>query len=263
MIKPLIYVVVLSYALAFSLMAIHALTGKDAAKLPSRLVLSVGLLVHTAVLLMRTIEAGHTPILSIFETLLFYSWCIILVSLIVVLRYEERLTVLLNIPIACIALVFALFNETPPKALTLILRTWWFEIHVITSFASYALFTLSFSAAVVYLLKYISKDGKSSAGHRNMLDMVNRGILWGFFLFSVSMFSGAVWGYLAWGTYWLWEPKVIWSFIVWFYYAGAMHVSYIKEWRNTGSAVAAVLGFIIVLFTYLGVGLLMKSSHSF
>jgi ABC-type transport system involved in cytochrome c biogenesis permease subunit len=94
-------------------------------------------------------------------------------------------------------------------------------------------------------------------------EIAGRSVLWGFCFFSASMFSGAVWAYLAWGIYWLWEPKVIWSFIVWFFYAGAMHAYYVKDWRGTGLSVATVMGFFVVLFTYLGVSLLMKSSHSF
>ncbi len=62
---------------------------------------------------------------------------------------------------------------------------------------------------------------------------------------------------------WMWEPKMIWSFIVWFYYAGAMHAYYLRAWRGRALSVATVFGFFVALFTYLGVSLLMKSSHSF
>ena len=103
----------------------------------------------------------------------------------------------------------------------------------------------------------------NSENKKDFQDIANRSILWGFFFFSASMFAGAVWAYLAWGTYWLWETKVIWSFIVWFYYAGAMHAYYVKEWRGKGLAIATIVGFFVVLFTYLGVSMLMKSSHSF
>ncbi len=56
---------------------------------------------------------------------------------------------------------------------------------------------------------------------------------------------------------------MLWSFIVWFYYAGAMHGYYVKDWRGKGLSIATLIGFVIVIFTYLGVSLLMKSSHSF
>jgi cytochrome c biogenesis factor len=105
--------------------------------------------------------------------------------------------------------------------------------------------------------------GREDDELRKFQEIAGKSILWGFFFFSAAMFAGAVWAYLAWGAYWLWEPKVIWSFIVWFYFAGAMHAWYVKEWRGTGLAVATIIGFFVVLFTYLGVSMLMKSSHSF
>ncbi|MEK7802954.1 MAG: cytochrome c biogenesis protein CcsA, partial [Deltaproteobacteria bacterium] len=216
---------------------------------------------HTIALAIRTYESDHAPMLAMYETLLFYGWSTVLLSVIVVFRYNERLTELITVPVAILAMVFAQLNETPPKPLTLILRTRWFETHVITSFAAYAFFTLAFAGAVLYLLYGFRAEG--SGLKKDFQDIANRSVLWGFFFFSASMFAGAVWAYLAWGTYWLWEPKVIWSFIVWFYYAGAMHAYYVKEWRGNGLAVATVGGFFVVLFTYLGVSLLMKSSHSF
>ena len=162
---------------------------------------------------------------------------------------------------ATLALVFSFFNERAAKELTLILRTRWFETHVISSFAAYALFTLSFSSALFYL--YFRVKGKSEEELKPFQNITSRAIMWGFLFFSASMFAGAIWGYLAWGTYWMWEPKIIWSFIVWFFYAGAMHAYYVKQWRGIGLNIATIIGFFVVLFTYLGVGLLMKSSHSF
>src|SRR3989337_557881 len=212
--------------------------GKDIFEFLSKFALVVGLIFHTIVLAIRTYESGHAPMLAMYETLLFYGCSTCLLGVIVVFRYNERLTELITIPVAILAMVFAQLNETPPKPLTLILRTRWFETHVITSFAAYAFFTLAFAGAVLYLLYGFRTEG--SGLKKDFQDIANRSVLWGFFFFSASMFAGAVWAYLAWGTYWLWEPKVIWSFIVWFYYAGAMHAYYVKEWRGNGLAVATV-----------------------
>jgi len=235
--------------------------GKDIFEFFSKSAVIIGLITHTIALSIRTYDSGHAPMMAMYETLLFFSWSTVLVSAIVIFRYNERLTELITIPVAILAMIFAQINETPPKPLTLILKTWWFETHVITSFAAYALFTLAFAGAILYLLS--GPRLMNSEKKKDFQDIANRSILWGFFFFSASMFAGAVWAYLAWGTYWLWEPKVIWSFIVWFYYAGAMHAYYVKEWRGKGLAIATIVGFFVVLFTYLGVSLLMKSSHSF
>jgi len=234
----------------------------------SLFVVIAALIVHTVVIGIRTYYTARLPVSAIGETLLFYSWCVIIATLFVVFRYRERLTGLITIPIGIISLAICFSRWTEPKTLPLILRTVWFEIHVIASFAGYALFSLAFAGAVLYLIRSCVSGKCSGAGSRDgsgeaSLEVARTGVVWGFFLFSASMFSGAVWGYLAWGTYWMWEPKILWSFIVWFWFAGTMHAWYIKSWKGRTLAILTILGFAVVGFTYLGVGLLMKSSHSF
>ncbi len=232
----------------------------------SLLVVIAALIVHTVLIGLRTYYSARLPVAAVGETLLFYSWCVIVASLFVVLRYRERVTGLVTIPIGIIALAIGLSRWSPPKTLPLILRTVWFEIHVIASFAGYALFSLAFAGALLYLIRSFGSSGGPEGGSgsaETSLGVARTGVVWGFFLFSASMFSGAVWGYLAWGTYWMWEPKILWSFIVWFWFAGTMHAWYVRSWKGRTLAILTILGFVVVGFTYLGVGLLMKSSHSF
>ncbi|MBI5233394.1 MAG: cytochrome c biogenesis protein CcsA [Deltaproteobacteria bacterium] len=259
---PLLYGAVFFYIAAYALIFIYHIKGGVVLERASRISIILGLVLHTGTLGIRTFETGHAPMASMFETLLFYSWATVLVSVVVILRYNERFTELITAPAALLAIVFSFFNETEGKPLTLILRTRWFETHVTSSFAAYALFTLAFSAACLYIIFGFKKYPRDEL-KRTFQDIAARSILWGFFFFSASMFSGAVWGYLAWGAYWMWEPKIIWSFIVWFYYAGAMHAYFVREWRGMGLSIATASGFFIVIFTYLGISLLMKSSHSF
>lgn len=251
------------YTIALILTIAGNISGRRRLLVVSMWAMAAGLVVHSAGLAVRMASTGHAPMASMDETLVFYGWAIVLVSLLVALRYRERLTEMLTLPAAIAALAAGIAKLAPGKPLTLILKTRWFELHVISSFAAYALFTLAFSGAVLYLVYERRTDESSQSLLKRFEDLANRAVLWGFFLFSLSMFSGAVWGYLAWGAYWMWEPKMLWSFIVWFYYAGAMHGYYVKDWRGKGLSIATVIGFIIVIFTYLGVSLLMKSSHSF
>ncbi len=256
-----IYPVIIFYLLGTACVVLYHLKGYIRAGSLSKGFLAAGFVVHSAGLLLRIYSTGHAPMASIYETLVFYSWAVVLTSLVVITRYGERTTELVTVPLAVLALLFAVSFQSPGGPLPLILRTRWFEIHVTFSFAAYALFTLAFSAALTYV--FIEGRGASTQRLRTYEDIAARSVLWGFLFFSVSMFAGAVWGWLAWGAYWLWEPKIIWSFIVWFYYAGAMHTYYISEWKGRYLAFATIGGFFVVLFTYLGVGLLMKSSHSF
>lgn len=227
----------------------------------STVLLIAGFGSHTAYLAWRAYSTGHAPMASMDETTAFYGWTTVLASLIVIFRYKERLVELITVPLASLAVFFSILNAKPPGPLTLVLRTHWFEAHVSASFAAYALFTIAFAGAVLYLIHLVR--GSEAPVLKRFQEIASRAVLWGFFLFSISMFAGAIWAYLAWGVYWMWEPKIIWSFIVWFYYAGAMHAYYVRQWRGTGLSIATVIGFFVVMFTYLGISLLMKSSHSF
>lgn len=259
--RVFLYCSLVLYALGLFLSLAALFFRSKAIPLVSKASLVIGVVIHSIALVLRMRSTGHAPMADMFETLVFYGWTIAVLSVIVIFKYKERLPELLTLPLAIGAMAGGLASQTPGKPLTLILRTRWFETHVISSFVAYAFFSLAFSGAVFYLV--CSFRAPASDAVRKFQAIAGRSVLFGFFFFSVSMFSGAVWAYLAWGNYWMWEPKIIWSFIVWFYYAGAMHAYYIKDWRGKALAVATIAGFFVVAFTYLGVSLLMKSSHSF
>jgi ABC-type transport system involved in cytochrome c biogenesis permease subunit len=90
-----------------------------------------------------------------------------------------------------------------------------------------------------------------------------RSLLLGYVLFSVAMIFGGIWASLAWGSYWLWTPKELWTTIVWLFYGLYLHARLVRRWTGPKVIWLGILGFAIVLFTYVGVGLLMKSSHEF
>ncbi|HZX35955.1 MAG TPA: cytochrome c biogenesis protein CcsA [Thermodesulfobacteriota bacterium] len=257
--KSSLLLILTSYVLSFSAAVFYVFSKRRPAARFSSVALFAGFFLHTIILFYQGYLSGRLPVAGVFETLFFYSWAVSGVSAIVGWRYNERLTGLIMMPLSITAFIFSFLNMTAPKKLPLILRTYWFEIHVMTSFAAYALFTLALSSAVFFIIR----SYRQGEGARDFLDITGRAVLFGFFFFSVSMFSGAIWGFVAWGAYWMWEPKMLWSFVVWFWYGGAMHLWYMKERNGLWISLAAVIGFFITLFTYIGVGLLMKSSHSF
>jgi cytochrome c-type biogenesis protein CcsB len=82
-------------------------------------------------------------------------------------------------------------------------------------------------------------------------------------LLTGGILTGAVWANSAWGTYWSWDPKETWSLITWFVYAIYLHSRYVRGWKGTQMAVIACLGFLSVIFTYLGVNLVLSGLHSY
>ncbi len=99
----------------------------------------------------------------------------------------------------------------------------------------------------------------------DMLDEITyKSIAVGFPLFTIGgVLMGAVWANSAWGTYWSWDPKETWSLITWFIYAVYLHARLVAGWRGKKAAVLAVIGFVAVVFTYLGVNLLLSGLHAY
>lgn len=86
----------------------------------------------------------------------------------------------------------------------------------------------------------------------------------GFIIFTIGgLIFGAVWAEQAWGRYWSWDPKETWAFITWVVYGVYLHGRIYGKWSKILSNSIAVIGFILTIFTYLGVNLLLSGLHSY
>jgi len=216
--------------------------------------LYLGLLTQIAYIISRGLELERLPLVGPHDTLTFLSASIVAFSI----AFRKPLNAYLysHIVIAATAAVFtalALFSKQHNAPLPPVLKIIWFELHVVLAFLSYALFGLAAILGALYLKE---KD--------NLLEGLQyRSILIGYCFFSLSMIFGGIWAFLAWGTYWLWTPKELWTTILWVFYSMYLHARLRQEWMGRPSAIIGISGFAVVLFTYLGVSLLMKSSHAF
>jgi len=100
-------------------------------------------------------------------------------------------------------------------------------------------------------------------GQDQLDDVTYRMIAIGWPLLTGGIITGAVWANSAWGTYWSWDPKETWSLITWFVYAIYLHARYVRGWKGTQMAVISAVGFLAVIFTYLGVNLVLSGLHSY
>lgn len=212
-----------------------------------------GFLAQSIYLFMRGLELERLPLVGVHDTLSFLSASFIGFSLpLRALKEKNSFYIALSIMGAVFTALSMGFkpHSTP---LPPVLKTYWFELHVTMSFFSYAVFGIAAILGVLYLREQDS-----------LLERLQyKYIFIGYSLFSASMICGGVWAFLAWSTYWLWTPKELWTTILWLFYSFYLHARLRQGWAGRPSSVLGIVGFFVVLFTYLGVGLLMKSSHAF
>jgi ABC-type transport system involved in cytochrome c biogenesis permease subunit len=219
-----------------------------------RHLLFLGLALQTSYLVSRGLDLGRLPLVGPHDTLAFLTASLVIFSMPFHIALKDG--VQFNKAVAVVASVFTVFSltSTPHNApLPPVLKTLWFEAHVVLAFLSYALFGIAALLGYLYLKQQVNL-------HEGMQ---YRAILIGYCLFTLSMIFGGIWAYLAWGTYWLWTPKELWTSILWIFYSFYLHARLRQWWAGRPLAYLGIAGFGVVLFTYLGVSLLMKSSHSF
>ena len=263
-------VALLMYALAtlMSLVAVVRNRGNEGRR--ARLLLLLAFCMHTLTLIVRYFEAGYTPVTNLHESLSFFAWA--LAGVFMLLDLQIRMQVMAAAT-ATLVTVFMMFGSLMPmqtQDLNPVLDSFWLPIHVGLSFLGSAVFTVAFVAAILYLIQErMLKSKKFSALHYRLpsletLDRVNyRCLKFGFPLMTMGIISGAVWAESAWGTYWSWDPKESWALITWFLYAALLHGRLTVGWRGRRAAIFAIIGFCFLLFTFLGVNLLLPGLHSY
>ncbi len=236
----------------------------------------IGLAAQTLGLVLRWIESyrlgiGHAPLSNFYESLIFFSWALVLFYLIMERRARTAKLGAFVTPLAFFAMAYASLSpgiSSRIQPLIPALQSNWLIAHVVTCFLGYAAFGFAFGTGFLYLVNS-GRGNKKEAGFlralpgAGMLDeLIYHSISLGFVLFTVGIMTGSVWAHYAWGSYWSWDPKETWSLITWIVYAVMLHSRFVQGWRGRRMAWMTVIGFIAVLFTFFGVNYL-SGLHSY
>ncbi len=229
-------------------------------------------LIFISFLLYRWIFGHYFPISNLFESLIFLSAMLLLISLFIEKKSNIKIiTVIISPIIFCIAF-FA--NFVLPSSLQEIsplvpsLQSDWLMFHVSTMILSYATLIIGSLLSILYLLlTFLNKNGKLGTSKTLILENIDifsyRIIGVGFPLLTLGIIAGAVWANEAWGNYWSWDPKETWALITWLIFATYLHARIIKKWEKEKAALIGSFGFLIIWLCYLGVNFFSKGLHSY
>jgi ABC-type transport system involved in cytochrome c biogenesis permease subunit len=221
---------------------------------------ALGFCAHTAALVMRTVTSGHAPFTNMFESLSFLSWAIVLA--LIVLGRTSRVPrlgpYLMLIVVGLVALASSPLMPKEATPLVPALQSYWLWLHVSVTLLGEAFFAVAFVTSLLFL-------AADSEEKKSRLDaLAYRAVAVGFPLFTLGgLIFGMVWAYRAWGSYWTWDPKEVWSLITWFVFALYLHTRIVMGWKGKRSALIAIIGFLAALFTYFGVNYLLAGLHSY
>jgi cytochrome c-type biogenesis protein CcsB len=121
--------------------------------------------------------------------------------------------------------------------------------------------------SVIFLLRGRMKENGFWDTHipkKEKLDVISyRCVSLGMMFLTATIAIGGIWAENAWGSYWTWDPKETWALVTWLIYLVYLHLRIRRGWSGKTAAIFCVVGFICVLFTYIGVNMLLPGLHSY
>ena len=270
-------------------------------QLASKLGQMTSLLANLSIFLIlasRWIFHGYFPLSNLYESLLFLSWVLLFIQLL--LEYKTRSKLLGAIILPLVLFIDGFGNFSLPiemqKASPLVpaLQSNWLMMHVSLMMLSYGSLIIGSLISILFLMLSLkgplgSKERKNSSINslslqkmgtslslasppsssfvlkllENMDNLSYRIISLGFPFLTLGIIAGAVWANEAWGSYWSWDPKETWALITWLVFAAYLHARIVKGWEGKRPAILASVGFFVVWFCYLGVNFLGQGLHSY
>ena len=265
--NKLFTVVMICYLIAMVLYFIFFALKKDKAAKISGLVMAAAFVLHTGALITRGIGAGRLPLTNQYEFATSFAWGICLCFLFFLWKYDFQALGTFVTPVIFLLIGYAAMQSREVRELMPALRSNWLGIHVSTAIISYGAFGVSFAVSLMFLIRDRMKGSAFWESHipeEKKLDLISyRAVSFGFLFLSFVIITGAIWAERAWGSYWSWDPKETWSLVTWIIYAIYLHLRLSRGWRGKSAAVFAVIGFICVIFTYIGVNTFIPGIHSY
>jgi ABC-type transport system involved in cytochrome c biogenesis permease subunit len=167
-----------------------------------------------------------------------------------------------------ISLLSGAMLPTEMRSPDMAMRTAWVYTHTALALLGAVAFAIAFLVGVMYLIQERLLKSKQFNNLYNKLpsldildDLNHKAIILGFGLLTLGIIIGA-WG-AGYVSGWYWDPREIFTLAIWLFYLIVLHGRITVGWRAKKAAYLAIIGFIGVIFSFVGVDLVWKGQHAF
>jgi cytochrome c-type biogenesis protein CcsB len=241
---------------------------KILAKLGSFLAYS-GFTIQTIAIVFRWKDAhdrgwGLVPVSNLYETSILSSWIITAIFVFLAFKYKSQRLGTFIIPFSLIIMVWAqLLFGTDIEPVVPALKFNSLRACIISFSIGYAIFAVACGTSIMYLfcVKRVTQEKYleiiSTLPKVEVQESLNKNaIRFGIILLTINIVTGAIWSKSAWGIYWSWDEKEIWTLITWITYIIILCLTEIGGWSGKRGAWLSIGGFAIIIFSYFGAMLL-------
>jgi cytochrome c-type biogenesis protein CcsB len=232
----------------------------------------IAAVVQVGAIVLRGVAADRGPWANMYEFSLTGTGVIVVVFLLVNIWRDVKFIgayitgfVVLLLGLAVTNFYVQITPLSPP------LQSYWLYIHISVAMLATGFYAVGGGLSVVQLLQQGRERGRlprwrflsTFPASEALETMASRLIIVGFAFWTFTLMAGAIWAEHAWGRYWGWDTKEVWTFIIWVIFAGYIHARATRGWRGTRSAWLAIVGLAAVLFNFTIVNLFFQGLHAY
>lgn len=235
-----------------------------------------GLLSHTFLIGMQTVQGGHAPLVGTTAAVSAFVWVLGLAYLYVELTSDERSMGVFVAPLlVALGTIPALDPGITPRPA--VLQSPLFTVHVVSMLFAYASFALACVLGITYVLLFKEIKAKdlglfyARLPSLGVLDVMNaRAVAVGWIFLTIGVVIGGIWATQVQGSpdpraqaMSLSDPKILIALVCWGVYSFALYARRAIGWSGRRAAWMSAIGFAIVLLNFLPVGYFLTTSHNF
>jgi cytochrome c-type biogenesis protein CcsB len=236
----------------------------------------LGFLFHLGGTVLRGVAAGRVPWSNMYEFAMTGTLLITAVYLGVLFWRDLRFLGTFMVGLVTVLMGGATLFHVDVVPLMDPLKSVWLVVHVFVASLATAFLALGFGLSVLQLLQARRERLAMAAAaepKRSFLrtlpsaealeGLAYRFAIIGFIFWTFTLIAGSIWAQDAWGRYWGFDTKEVWTFIIWVLYAGYIHARATRGWRGTRSAWLSIVGFVAVIFNFTIVNMYFQGLHAY
>ncbi len=239
-------------------------------------ILAGGLLAHTFLIGMQTMDVGHAPLVGTTAALSAFVWLLGLSYLYIELTTDERS---MGVFVAPLIVLLDLIPALDPvvSARPALLQSPLFTLHIVSMLFAYASFALACVLGITYVLLFNELKAKhlgffyERLPSLQVLDVMNgRVVSIGWLFLTLGIAVGGLWATQIQTSpdpraqaMSIGDPKILVAVICWAVYSFALFARRTIGWSGRRAAWLSALAFVIVLLNLVPIGYFLTKSHNF
>ena len=226
-----------------------------------------GFALHAYGMALRVMITGRPPVTNMYESVIWVAWGAMLFALVFEAVYRARYFAVCASALAVICLILAdnvpILDGSIEPLVPVLRDNMWLTIHVLTITLGYAAFLLAMGIGHANLGLYFFAPQRAAL-LKTLSLFLYRALQVGTLFLAVGTMLGGVWASYSWGRFWGWDPKETWALIALLGYLAILHGRMVGWFKDFGTAVGSLLGFLLVLMAWYGVNFVLGTGlHSY